>query len=385
MNRKNLILSTGLAMFSMFFGSGNLVFPLLVGQMGGGHYLSATLGILLTGVVVPFLGVLAMILFNGDSNAFFRRIGKPATFWVPLVILSLMGPFGVLARCITVAHGAFRLLLPNTPLWCFSLVACAVIFLLTIRKNKIVPVLGTVLTPLLLTSLAAIAIYSLNQVSLPEVGTGQTWTASWATFKFSFLQGYQMMDLLASFFFSAFIMDHLKKQKAITANPASALPVFFKSAAIGAGLLSSIYFILVLLGSMYAPHLSNIPPEELLGFIAQKALGSWAAPVVCIAVLLACLTTAIVLASLFADFLKTSIMKGKIKMQASLAITLVIAFGISTLKFSGIMTFISPVVEVIYPALIVLTVVSIFHKLFGLKIIRTPVALTILLKLLSTI
>jgi LIVCS family branched-chain amino acid:cation transporter len=67
MVKKNIILSTGLAMFSMFFGSGNLVFPLLVGQMSSGHYLSATLGILLTGVLVPFLGILAMILFNGDS------------------------------------------------------------------------------------------------------------------------------------------------------------------------------------------------------------------------------------------------------------------------------------------------------------------------------
>ncbi len=368
-------------MFSMFFGSGNLVLPLLVGQMSEGHYLSATLGFLFTGVVVPFLGILAMILFNGDSNAFFRRLGGPATFWFPLIALSLMGPFGVLARCITVAHGAFHLLAPQTPLWMFSLVSCAIIFMLTLRQNRIVPVLGSILTPLLLASLAAIAVFGLYQVELPQTTNGHIW----ASLKDGFLQGYQTMDLLAAFFFSVFVLQHLKAQKVITDHPASALPIFFKSALIGAGLLSSVYFILVILGSMYAPTLVNVPATEILGSIAEQTLGPWAAPVVCGAVLLACLTTAIVLASLFSDFLKQEISRNKLSGTWSTAITLIIAFSISTLEFSGIMRFICPIVEFIYPSLIVLTVVSIFHKLWGLKIVRTPIALTILLKLLSTI
>jgi len=365
----------------MFFGSGNLVFPLLVGQMSAGHYLSATLGILLTGVIVPFMGILAMILFNGDSNAFFQRLGKPAKFWFPLIALSLMGPFGVLARCITVAHGAFRLVSPTTELWLFSLVSCALIFFLTIKKNKIVPLLGSVLTPLLLLSLASIAFFGLTNTGLPEISGSDLW----APFKYGFLQGYQTMDLLAAFFFSVFVLQHLKAHQAMTDHPTSALPIFFKASLIGAGLLSSIYFILVLLGATYAPELAHIAPTELLGYIATQTLGSWAAPVVSVAVLLACLTTAIVLASLFADFLKQEIARQKISSSCSLFITLLIAFCISTLQFSGIMRFICPILELIYPALIVLTIVSIFHKLFGLKIIRMPVAIAIVLKLLSTV
>jgi LIVCS family branched-chain amino acid:cation transporter len=171
----------------------------------------------------------------------------------------------------------------------------------------------------------------------------------------------------------------------MTDHPTSALPIFFRASLIGAGLLSAIYFILVLLGAMYAPHLANVPPTEILGYIATQTLGSWAAPIVSCAVLLACLTTAIVLASLFADFLKNEITKQRISTRWSLGITLLITFCISTLQFSGIMRFICPILELIYPALIVLTVVSIFHKLFGLKIIRMPVAIAILLKLLSTV
>jgi len=366
-------------MFSMFFGSGNLVFPLLVGQMSEGHYLVASLGILLTGVLVPFLGILAMLLFNGDQNAFFSRIGKPATFWFPLIALSLMGPFGVLARCITVAHGAFRLLYPDLALWVFSLFACSIIFFLTIRKNRIVPLLGSVLTPLLLISLAAIAFFGLCKVDLPTTQLAGTWTS----FKNGILQGYQTMDLLAAFFFSVFVIKHIKQKN--SDMPLTSLLMFFKSSLIGASLLSLVYFALVLLGSMYAPLLTNIPPQEMLGFIAQQALGSFAAPVVSIAVVLACLTTAIVLASLFSDFLKQEICRNKLPTWATLLTTLAIAFCISTLQFSGIMAFIAPILEFTYPALIVMTVMSIFHKLWGLKLVRTPIAIAVLLKLLAAI
>lgn len=381
MKSKSLTLSTGLAMFSMFFGSGNLVFPLVVGQLSEGHYFLAFLGILLTGVLVPFLGILAMLLFNGNSNDFFLRLGKPAVFWFPLLALSLMGPFGVLARCITVAHGAFRLLSPETSLWVFSAISCTVVFLLTIRKNKIVPVLGSVLTPLLLLSLAAIAIFGLISASAPTATDG----LAWESFKQGIFQGYQTMDLLAAFFFSAFVIKHLQDHKKTQDHPEAFLPIFFKASLIGAGLLAVVYGALVLLGAIYAPELSSIPPQEMLGYVAQKALGPWAAPVVCSAVILACVTTAVVLTSLFADFLRKEIAKEKIAPSIALITTLGIAFFVSTLEFSGIAKILSPILETVYPALIVLTVLSISHKLWGWSSLRTPTIMALAMKLLARV
>lgn len=379
MRTKPLVFSTGLAMFSMFFGSGNLVFPLLVGQLSQGHFGLASLGIFLTGVLVPFLGILALFLFKGDSNEFFGRLGKPATFWFPLIALSLMGPFGVLARCITVAHGAFKMLLPSTPLWLFSLCLCCAIFLLTIKKNRIVPLLGTILTPLLLVSLAAISLFGIISMDLPTVEPN----GGWDSFKEGIFQGYQTMDLLAAFFFSSFVIQHLKNHRISQENPSASLPIFFKASLVGAFLLAGVYFLLVVLGSMYAPEIASIPPQEVLGFIAQRALGSWAGPVVCLAVALACLTTAIVLTSLFSDFLRKEVTKGKINLPVSLITTLVIAFSISTLEFSGIAKFIGPILEISYPALITLTVVSIFYKLWGWKTVRMPFAVAIIVKFIT--
>lgn len=366
-------------MFSMFFGSGNLVFPLLVGQMSEGHYLLAGLGIILTGVLVPFLGILAMLFFKGKTEELFSLLGKYAPFWLSLICLSIMGPFGVLARCITVAHGAFQMIVPNTSLWVFSLAACAVIFLLTVKKNRILPMLGSILTPFLLASLAAITICGLYFTDLPISSAA----GNWSSFKTGIFQGYQTMDLLAAFFFSTFIISHLQKRASPETDPAQTISIFFRSSLIGAGLLSLIYGLLVMLGAMYAPQLANVPPQEMLGYVAQQCLGTLAAPIVCTCVILACLTTAIVLTSLFADFLKNEVAQKKLPSVASLAMTLAFTLGTSTLEFSGIARYIGPLLEIMYPALIVLAVLGIFHKLWGWSSVRMPFAATLALKFLS--
>lgn len=378
MKDKRLVLSTGFAMFSMFFGSGNLVFPLTVGKESEGHFLLASLGIIITGVLVPFIGVLAMCLFNGKTENFFGSMGKQATFWFSFIALSLMGPFGVLARCITVAHGSFRLLFPDLPLILFSLALCCLIYFITINKNRIIPLLGTFLTPFLL--LALFLIYIFGYLFAPEIDVSSQSFFNWKAFKNGFLQGYFTMDLLAAFFFSTFVLQHLEK-KTINCSSNEKWSLFIRSAGIGAGLLSAVYIALVYLGKTYATDLAQVPPEEMLGIVAQKAMGSFSAPIVCLAVVLACLTTAVVLASLFADFLRTNVSQNKLSIPFALLITLMIAFFVSTLEFAGIARFLSPILETVYPALIVLTALNICSQLWGFKQRRWPILVTIITKL----
>src|SRR3569832_77075 len=149
MKKKWLIVSTGFALFSMFFGSGNLVFPITVGQLSEGQYLLAALGILITGVIVPFLGVLGMMMYEGNISVFFRFLGKTGIFWFSFFALALMGPFGVFARCLTVVHGAVQFLAPTASLLMTSIVLCITVYLLTVNKTKIISVLGIWLTPAL--------------------------------------------------------------------------------------------------------------------------------------------------------------------------------------------------------------------------------------------
>lgn len=377
MKHKGLILSTGFALFSMFFGSGNLVFPVTVGQESEGHYLLAALGILFTGVVVPFLGVLGMILYQGDIYNFFSCFGKRGTFLFSFLALALMGPFGVLARCLTVAHGALLLLLPQASLPLSSLFMCIVVYFMAVNKSKIVATLGSVLTPLLLLAIAVIAFSGLIQGTFPETAASNSWNA----LKNGFFQGYQTMDLLAAFFFSQFVIKHLQGKLSVNHEDPSLIKYFYKSSLIGASILASVYFALVLLGWIYSPLLLHTPPQEMLGIIAIEALGPIAAPCVCLAVLFACLTTAIVLASLFADFLRSEAMKDRIGNRQALLMTLGIGFIVSTFDFAGIAKFLGPVLEAVYPALIALTVVNISYKFLGMKSSHWPFTLTLVAKL----
>lgn len=377
MKNKWLVLSTGFALFSMFFGSGNLVFPIKVGQESEGHFLLAALGILLTGVIVPFLGVLGMMLYKGDLYSFFSCFGKKGTFLFSFLALALMGPFGVLARCLTVAHGAVLQLIPNASLSMTSFLLCIVIFFLAMNKNKIVTTLGVVLTPLLLVAIAMIAFFGLKQGNIPEAITSN----GWDVFKNGFFQGYQTMDLLAAFFFSQFVIKHLQNQQVSSKGEASILNHFYKSSIIGAGILSSVYFALVILGWIYSSVLMNTPPQEMLGKIAIESLGPIAAPCVCAAVLFACLTTAIVLTSLFADFLRKEMSKEAIGHKFSIVITLAIGFIVSTYDFAGIARFLGPVLEVVYLALIALTLVNIGNKVWGVKSTHWPFTITLAAKL----
>lgn len=377
MKNKWLVISTGFALFSMFFGSGNLVFPITVGKESEGHYLLAAIGILLTGVVVPFLGVLGMMLYKGDIYHFFSCFGRKGTFLFSFLALALMGPFGVLARCLTVAHGALLLLIPHASLPMTSFFLSIVIYFLAVNKNKIVTMLGTVLTPFLLFAIAMIAFFGLSQGTLPE----STTSFGWIALKNGFFQGYQTMDLLAAFFFSQFVIKHLHQKLSPNDGEPSLLKHFYKSSLIGAAILSSVYFALVLLGGIYGPLLTQTPPQEMLGMIAVESLGPIAAPCVCLAVLFACLTTAIVLASLFADFLRTEVIKDKIGNSQALLITLGIGFLVSTFDFAGIAKFIGPILEATYPALIALTLFNITNHFFGVKSSHWPFTLTLVAKL----
>ncbi|MCE2983128.1 MAG: branched-chain amino acid transport system II carrier protein [Parachlamydia sp.] len=372
--KKSVVISTGFALFSMFFGSGNLVFPIAVGVESGGHYFLASLGVLCTCVFFPLIGMLGMTLYRGDLKEFFGCLGEKGVFFFSFLALALMGPFGVLARCLTVMHGSLQLIFPAASLPATSFALCAVIYSLSVNKTKIVSLLGTYLTPLLLFSVGAIVTSALLY-GAPSETTGNFGAAA---FKNGFFKGYQTMDLVASFFFSGFVISHLNTH---LSDEKEILKTFTWASFIGAALLYAFYFSLVLLGWIYAPLLANTLPQEMLGKIAFASLGPIAAPCICITIIFACLTTAIALASLFSEFLRVDVAKEKMSAPLSLLLTLGIAFFVSTLNFSGIANFLGPILEAIYPALVALSVINIAAKWAGVKTTHWPFTVTLLTKL----
>ena len=195
---KSQTIATGLAIFSMFFGAGNVVFPLVIGSTAGDKNFFAIAGLLITAVGIPFLGLFATILFSGDYRKFFFRIGKWPGLFAIVSCMAMIGPFAALPRCVALAHTTMQAFLPQTSLFIFSLVSCFFLFLLAVRRSNLVDVLGKVLSPILLISLIVIIIKGLiHSPSAQMVSDSGTYF-----FKRGFLEGYNTMDFLATFFFS---------------------------------------------------------------------------------------------------------------------------------------------------------------------------------------
>lgn len=370
-SEKSNTIATGLAMFSMFFGAGNVVFPLALGQYAQDKNLFAILGLLISAVGVPFTGLIAMTLFNGDYKEFFGRIGKIPGFLVAAAIMGLIGPFGALPRCITLSYSTVQLYVPELSLPLFSGAACLLIFLLTFRRYKIVEVIGYFLTPLLLGSLAIIIIKGLiASPSAPEANH-----ALGAIFLKGLTEGYQTMDLLGAFFFSSVVLACLEKDVDIQnkKNLRRLIHLTFLASGIGALLLSLTYIGFSFTAAFNSASLVGVPKDALAGQIAILVLGPYASIVASLAVAMACLTTAIALAAVFAEFLHKDICRDKIGYEMSLAITMVISFFVSTLSFTGIAQFLLPILHVCYPALIVLSVLNIFYKIYHFKPVKIPV------------
>ncbi len=372
---KSNTIATGLAMFSMFFGAGNVVFPLALGHYAQDKNLFAILGLLVTAVGVPFTGLIAMTLFNGNYKNFFDRIGKIPGFFVASAIMGLIGPFGAIPRCITLSYSTIKIYLPETSvltLPIFSILACIVIFALTFRRNSILEVLGYVLTPLLLGSLAIIIIKGLIDSPMAQEADH----SPSATFVKGLMEGYQTMDLLGAFFFSSVVLTCLEKGVNTSGhqkNYKRMIILALKASCIGAFLLSATYIGFSFVSAFHSERLVGVTKDELAGRIALLVLGPYASVVAGVAVALACLTTAIALASVFAEFIHKDVTFNKVSYEVALVITLAISFFVSTLNFTGIAHFLAPILEICYPALIVLSLVNILFKLYHFKPVKIPV------------
>jgi LIVCS family branched-chain amino acid:cation transporter len=366
-----LIFSTGFALFAMFFGSGNLVFPLLIGQAVGDHYGYAIAGLVLTGVLIPFLGLLGTLLFEGSVELFFGNLGKKVALILSFLILSLLGPFGVVPRCIAVAWGSFTEVFSSCPGFFFNALSCGVIFIFSSTYRRMIPLIGSFLTPILLISVAFIVVLGVLK-GVPPTPTSFSIPEA---FQNGIVNGYQTMDLLAAFFFSQAAILHIRFRLRAHNLPEEKLSslelkVAFFASLIGAFLLALVYIAFVYLGASYQGNLVNIPAEKLLITIASFSLGAYAKPVVSIAVILACLTTAIALTTAFAKFMQEQLTLNRLGFKTCTAITLVIAFFIAALEFQGISKFLAPILTVLYPGLIVLTLFNIFQKLFNFQLSR---------------
>lgn len=251
----------------MFFGAGNLIFPLLIGQSVGENSRFALMGLAITAVGVPFIGLTAMVLFRGDYYAFFGRLGKIPGLFLLSTLLLILGPFGVIPRLVTLIHAIMQPYLLGIPLLPFSLLFTTFLFGCCYKKEKLLPLLGLI-TPFLLLSMAFLIFMGLIDSS-PK---NPIIPSSSNSFIMGLVGGYNTMDLITAFVFASVIIPYFKteikiedpKQRVRSLLRKITLPVL-----IAAFLLFLTYCGLCLISASHGWLLDkSIPSEQLLHAIS---------------------------------------------------------------------------------------------------------------------
>jgi LIVCS family branched-chain amino acid:cation transporter len=356
----------GLALFAMFFGSGNLIFPLFVGQLSQDQWIPATLGFLITAVFLPFLGVVAMVTYNGSYSNFFSLFGKKGAFLFSLILLTTWIPLGSSPRCITLAHAAITSNIENfTPLWLFSLFYCVIVWFIVIKKTRMIEILGKFLTPLLLLCIALIV--TLGFYIAPQIEASSFTGVD--MFKRGLMEGYNTMDMIASIFFSVSIIHILRRS---FSTQSETLTHTFKACIVGIILLAIVYVGLISLAATHSVTLETVSKDQLFVHIAKSVLGPELGFLAAIAVVLACLTTSVALVIVFADFLTEQLFQDAKYQRISLIITLVTSYIMSIFGLAGITSVTEPLLQIFYPTLLILILINVPRKLLCKS--STPVA-----------
>lgn len=354
---RNSIIIYGFALFAMFFGSGNLVFPLKIGSMLGSQWLIGFLGLFISGIILPFCGLFVIKLHKGNYENFFKEAGLLAQKVLPLFTLSLLGSFGVVPRCISVAHGGINHFLPLS-LSIFSLIFITVIYFVCLKEQRIMSIIGKWMSPLLILILFALIIKGISNplrtdtdIVMPNI----------KAFYQGFIIGYETMDLFAAFFFSSVIFLQIQTIFNHENSFAQTKKFFIKSSLIGVSVLSLVYLGLVALGHYFSPLLVQ-QDESMLIIITQHLFGDYSVIIVGIAVLISCFTTAVALISIYTNYLLKLFNLHKDKFKSVLAMNLLISYFVSLFDFKGIALFLVPMLQISYPSIIVLTIFSIFVR-----------------------
>lgn len=364
-NSFSFVVSVGFMLFALFFGAGNLIFPVMLGQLAGEHVWAANAGFIVTGVGLPVLGVLALG-FSGKSDlqSLASRVHPIYGIFFTCALYLAIGPLFAIPRTATVSYeigikpffgeGAGFL-----PLLIFSIIFFVVTLFFSLKSSKLVDIVGKVLTPILLISIAVLIV----AVFLNPMGEIQAPTETYienAFFK-GFKEGYLTMDALAAFVFGIIIINTMKNKGAVTKK--EIMTSSLKVALIAGGLLAAIYTSLAYMGATSVSELGiQDNGAAILAAVSAHYFGSYGNVLLSVIVIAACLTTSIGLitsCSAYFNKLVPSISYTRWAIIFTIFSTIIANFGLSTLISISV-----PVLVTLYPLAMCLLVLTFLHPLF---------------------
>ena len=347
----------GFATFSMLFGAGNLIFPPYLGFITGTAWLVGFTGYILADILLGISGVMTCLNHDYEENgtiAVLGSVNKKIALIIGLTLITCIGPAVVIPRTgATTFEISILPLFPNFNPLLFSLIFFGITLALTITKSKVIDVIGKVLTPILLISLAILIIKGI----ISPIGSMNTTTAETnKIFADGISQGYQTMDALGAIALASLVMGSIMAKGYTTKK--EKLQVLVKSNIVAAVFLILVYGGLCYIGATASINLSgDLGQTELLTTLTYLIMGKTGKVLLGIIVFFACLTTSVGLTSVAATYYE-EVSNKKISYKIFVIGICIISTTISIVGVSKIIEIAGPLLDVIYPVAVTLIVLT---------------------------
>ena len=346
---------SGFALFAMFFGAGNLIFPPYLGKTGGQDWVLGFLCFFLV-EALSCVGIYATIHGGGSTQSMDKSIGaKPGVILNTAAILCT-GVFIAPPRtAATTYEMGIRPLFDGIGLLPFSILFFAIVVVLTIRPSRVVEIIGKFLTPALIVGILILIVVGIvNPIGEIAPSTSSNIVQD------GVLAGYQAMDILSVAGFAIIIQNSMVQSGWKTWEEQR--PQVAGSAGVAALLLAVVYGGLTYLGASTGSAFGNgLDQAALIVAITQELLGQAGVVILAVVVALACLTTAIGLFGATASYFER-MTRGHLPYRAGILILAVIGCAICNLGLSAIIALGSPVLSVICPPFMTTVVLLAFQS-----------------------
>ena len=356
------IVTTGLMLFALFFGAGNLIFPPLLGATSGPSLPMVMLGFLTTGVLLPLATIIAVSTSGEGILGLARRVGSRFGLFMPLAVYLSIGPLYAVPRVVTVAYElatrpVLELLgIPDSH-WALAIhvtIFLAVSILISLRPSRLADRIGRWLTPALLILLVVLCGATLLIVQGLDRPAIEPYAS--APFTTGLTQGYLTMDVLSASVFGIVVISSLRERGFST--PGRLVRGTAVAGGIAAVLLGAVYIGLALIGTRTPGAVTTETTDgtELLRTAASLTLGRGGVMVFAGIVVLACLTTAVGLLASWAGYAHTA--WPAVSFNRQLVAGTVVSLVLANLGLSAILTVTAPLTLLLYPLAICLVVVT---------------------------
>ncbi|MFJ7367121.1 branched-chain amino acid transport system II carrier protein [Peribacillus frigoritolerans] len=361
----SFVIVTGLMLFALFFGAGNLIFPAMLGQSAGTNLWSASLGFIITGVGLPFITILAFGFSGKNDVQSLASRAHPLFGIIFTVVLYLsLGPLFALPRTGSVSYEiGIKPFLSNDvgflPLLIFTIIYFGIACLLSINPSKMLDIVGKILTPLLLIFIGILIVVAI----INPMGEIQSPVADYSDNSFfkGFKEGYLTMDTLAGFAFGIIVINAFK-DRGITSRK-EVLSYCLKAGLIAATLLVIVYASMTYVGATSVEKLGQLGNGgDVLAQASNHFFGPAGAVLLGLIVIAACLTTSIGLITACATYFNKIL--PAVSYKSYVVIFSVFSAAVANVGLTKLISITVPVLTALYPVAIVLIVLTFFHSLF---------------------